>query len=237
MASKRLRNLIMTAHTSRPDDSDRRTPLGHRHVLLLLAVLFWCQSGCVHRRLTIRSNPVGALVYVDGVEIGRTPVSTPFVYYGTRTIRLELDGYETVEEDHQIRAPWYQVPPLDFVSDNLMMREIQDERALHFNLVPMQVIPRKALMQRADELRKNSQQGIVAASPNIAWNESPPFTPPLEPPSQPVLTPANPPSLEPSSTQIFAPPSSSPAWQYPGTIPGSSRTTLQTRLPSVQGSP
>ena len=30
-------------------------------------------GGCVERRMTIRSNPPGALVYVDDYEIGITP--------------------------------------------------------------------------------------------------------------------------------------------------------------------
>src|SRR5262245_3745792 len=50
--------------------------------LLVCAML--AQTGCVQRRLTIRSNPPGALAYVDDYQIGTTPVSTDFVYYGTR---------------------------------------------------------------------------------------------------------------------------------------------------------
>ena len=48
-------------------------------VLVCLAAL-----GCVQRRMTIRSNPPGALVYVDDYQVGTTPVSTDFGYYGTR---------------------------------------------------------------------------------------------------------------------------------------------------------
>ena len=32
-------------------------------------------AGCVQRRMTVRSNPPGALVYVDDYQIGTTPVS------------------------------------------------------------------------------------------------------------------------------------------------------------------
>src|ERR1700690_4113146 len=67
-------------------------------LLLVLAaiVLSLGTSGCVQRRMTIRSNPPGALVYVDDYEIGTTPVSASFTYYGTRKIRLVKDGYETL---------------------------------------------------------------------------------------------------------------------------------------------
>ena len=142
--------------------------------LLLMTVLLvcCCQLSCVHRRLTIRSNPPGALVYVDGQEIGFTPVSTPFVYYGTRSIRLEMDGYEIVEQMHRIRAPWYQIPPIDFVSENLSFRDIRDERVLDFQLVPMQIVPTGRLLDRANNLRRDSQMGLVTPLP--AANALPP---------------------------------------------------------------
>jgi hypothetical protein len=44
--------------------------------MLLLAV---AATGCVQRRMTIRSDPPGALVYVDDYQIGTTPVSHDFV--------------------------------------------------------------------------------------------------------------------------------------------------------------
>lgn len=52
-------------------------------------------SGCVSRRLTIRTNPPGALVKLNGKRLGFSPVSTDFTYYGTYEIELIKDGYET----------------------------------------------------------------------------------------------------------------------------------------------
>ena len=68
-------------------------------------------AGCVQRRMTIRSNPPGALVYVDDYQIGTTPVSNDFVYYGTRKIRLVKDGYETLTVRQPFPIPWYEVFP------------------------------------------------------------------------------------------------------------------------------
>ncbi len=110
-------------------------------------------SGCVRRRLTVRSNPPGALVYIDDQEIGTTPVSTPFTYYGTRKIRLVKDGYETVTVLQTFPAPWYQHPGIDFVSENLVPREIRDERIVDFELHPQRIVPMQELLTRADELR------------------------------------------------------------------------------------
>ena len=59
--------------------------------------------------MTVRSNPPGALVYVDDYQIGTTPVSTDFVYYGTRKIRLIKDGYDTLTVQQPFPVPWYEI--------------------------------------------------------------------------------------------------------------------------------
>ena len=64
--------------------------------VLCVGLILSFSVGCVQRRMTIRSNPPGALVYVDDYQVGTTPVSTDFVYYGTRKIRLIKDGYDTL---------------------------------------------------------------------------------------------------------------------------------------------
>ena len=69
--------------------------------------------GCVRRRLMVRSNPPGAMVYVDNQPIGTTPCATNFTYYGTREIRLVKPGYETLTINQPIPAPWYQLPPIE----------------------------------------------------------------------------------------------------------------------------
>ena len=191
--------------------SSMSTPLLKFAVAILL-MSGCCSFGCVHRRLTIRSNPPGALVYVDDQEIGRTPVSTPFIYYGTRSVRLELDGYETLNVDQRFRPPWYQIPPLDFVSENLVLRDLRDERVLDFQMAPQKLVGKEELMQRANHLRGSSQLGIVAPLPNAPPTNAPTTTQPIpaspvsssrpsgferpmvlphENPSQPTLTPSS----------------------------------------------
>jgi hypothetical protein len=125
-----------------------------------VALLCWAclaDGGCVRRRLTVRSNPPGALVYIDDQEIGTTPVSTPFTYYGTRKFRLVKDGYETITAHQRFPAPWYQIPPLDFFSENALPREVRDDRVVDFHLEPQRVVPAQELLTRADELRANVQ--------------------------------------------------------------------------------
>jgi hypothetical protein len=73
---------------------------------LLLATLVCASAGgCVQRRSTNRSNPPGALVYVDDYQIGTTPVSTDFVYYGNRKVRLVKSGYESLTVIQPVPTP------------------------------------------------------------------------------------------------------------------------------------
>jgi hypothetical protein len=122
--------------------------------------------GCVQRRLTIRSNPPGARVYVGDEEIGTTPVSTDFVYYGTRKIRLVKDGFETMVVNQPIPAPWYQIPPLDLVSENLIPGEIRDERVVSFQLVPLQPVSTDQFLARAGQLRSSSAPPMTVITPS-----------------------------------------------------------------------
>ncbi len=117
-------------------------------------------SGCVTRRFTIRSNPPGALVYVDGVELGTTPISANFTYYRTARIRLVKDHFETLTVLQPIPAPWYQWPPLDFVTENLIPGEIRDHREFLFQLQPMVNTRSEDLLSRAQGLRQQERSGL-----------------------------------------------------------------------------
>ena len=120
------------------------------HWTLLALLVCACQFGCVQRRLTIRTNPPGALVYVDDYQIGTTPVSTGFTYYGTRKIRLVLSGYETKTFLQPVPMPWYEYPGLDFVTENLVPGEIRDERVVEYQLTPQVIAPSQQLLGRAE---------------------------------------------------------------------------------------
>ena len=183
-------------------------------VVIAITVLL---PGCVRRRLMVRSNPPGAMVYVDNQPIGTTPCATSFIYYGTREIRLVKPGYETLTVNQPIPAPWYQIPPLDFVSENVVPREIQDYRTVSFNMVPQVIIPTEQLINRGEELRRSTQQGAVLPAPGATAPliSTPPATgPSLISPHPPINSPnVYPP--ENVAPGILAPPA--PA----GTIPQS----------------
>lgn len=115
----------------------------------------------MRRRLTVRSFPPGAQVFVDDQEIGTTPCSASFVYYGTRKLTLIKDGYKTETVWQTFNAPWYQVPPLDFVTENLLIYEIRDERMVDVQLLPQEIVPQQQLLDRAQLLRDSAQTGAI----------------------------------------------------------------------------
>lgn len=151
----------MSAGLATPDGNPYRpgmpptpsSPRPCRPVRVLLVVAAIAAAGCVQRRMTIRSSPPGALVYVDDYQIGTTPVSTDFIYYGTRKIRLVKDGFETLTVRQPFPIPWYEVFPLDFVTENLWPWEIRDERVVDLAMTPTDAIPAEVVVARAEQAR------------------------------------------------------------------------------------
>lgn len=129
---------------------------------VLLPALVTLAGGCVERRMTVRTNPPGAQLYVDDYEIGTTPCSVDFTYYGTRKIRLVKDGYETAVIKQPIPAPWYQYVPFDFITENLVPGHIRDERVVTYQMQPAPQVPQDQLLQRAEALRQNTR--VAAAN-------------------------------------------------------------------------
>ncbi len=84
--------------------------------------------------------------------ISATPVSTNFVHYGTRRIRIAKDGYETLTVEQPIPAPWYQIPPLNFLRSVIPV-EIRDHRTLNYQLKAPAAWFRRTSCGRAEDLR------------------------------------------------------------------------------------
>ncbi|MFQ5731441.1 MAG: PEGA domain-containing protein [Planctomycetaceae bacterium] len=126
---------------------------------LVVACFCWSSSGCMHRRMTIATNPPGARVLVDGQDVGLTPVSADFTYYGTRQITLIKDGYETRTVMQRVRTPWYQIPPFDFVSDNFLPFKVTNRHFFQYDLDRQQQVPRRELLDRARDLRSEAHLG------------------------------------------------------------------------------
>lgn len=118
------------------------------------------QSGCVHRRVTINSNPTGALVRIDGKDVGYTPASLDYTWYGTREVQLLKDGYETQTQLIKIAPPWYQRIPVDLLSDNLLGTHIRDQRRFDLQMQPKQPEDSSNVIQRGRALRSEAVHGL-----------------------------------------------------------------------------
>ena len=185
---------------------------------IALALLAAMLAGCVQRRFTVRSNPPGAQVYVDDYEIGTTPVSHSFTYYGTRKIRLVKDGYETKTIYQPMPTPWYEYPGLDFFSENIWPHEVRDERSFTYPLEPMVNVPGAELLGRAEQLRSASIVPASAVAPVV----TPPAIETLPPGAVPIPNTLPAPAASPPVNNLPPPPavSTTPQILPPVSSPG-----------------
>lgn len=100
-----------------------------------LLVVLGAMGGCLERRLLITSEPAGALVSVNDVEVGRTPVEADFTFYGDYDVVLTKDGYEPLRERKTARAPVWEYPPFDLVA-SAVPATIEKEVKWHFVMQP-----------------------------------------------------------------------------------------------------
>lgn len=128
-------------------------------ILLLMMTLACAVPGCVHRRVTVRTDPPGAQVLLNDREIGYSPASFDVTWYGTEEVTLIKDGYEMDTHQVHIPMPWYQVPPLDLVSDNLLPFRVRNHHEFNFTLRRRNVVPASELLDRANALRSEAQLG------------------------------------------------------------------------------
>jgi hypothetical protein len=130
-----------------------------RRAKILLGLCLACAAltGCVERRYTIRTNPPGAIAIVNGEEIGPTPVSRSFTFYGDRKITLIADGYQTQQIQQPIKAPWWDNNITDFVTENAIPITLRDEREFTYTMTPGTIPPEQDLVNRAQGLRAEGQ--------------------------------------------------------------------------------
>ena len=124
--------------------------------LAAAAALLAATAGCVERRYTIRTN-VPALAVVNNEEIGPTPASKSFTYYGDRDILLSAPGYQTLRVLQKVDAPWWDNLFTEFFTENLIPYTFRDERVFDYVLVPATNPPVGDLVTRAEGLRERAK--------------------------------------------------------------------------------
>jgi hypothetical protein len=134
-------------------------------------------AGCVERRYVVTSEPPGAVVLRNHQPIGQSPVDDHFVYYGKYHFTLIKDGYNTLQVDQDIPAPWYEFPILDFFTENLWPWRFEDVRRFNYQLEPLQITNNDELLNRAQELRNRGQ----AVTPSVPPAPAPSAVNPINP--------------------------------------------------------
>jgi hypothetical protein len=142
-----------------------------RPVWLLLFCVTFC--GCVERDLTLRSEPEGARVFLNDEEVGQTPVTVAFQWYGDYRVRCTKAGYEALETHRVLRAPWYSYFPIDFFANILYPGRIEEHYTWSFTLAPRQPLDREALIDSALRMQQRLEDPNAVAS-------TPPLTAPAE---------------------------------------------------------
>lgn len=154
----------------------------------ILCVSTLLATGCVERKITISTAPAGALVYLNDVEIGRAPVTVPFLWYGEYDVRIRLERQEGTPENPQTAyyylrtskrtdMPVHQWPGLDLLADAAPFT-ITDHQQWTFD-VPRVVHPSDdVLLKNATELKDVMEKPANLQDPATSRPSTQPATQP-----------------------------------------------------------
>ena len=137
-------------------------------VLLLASILLsGIVGGCARRTVDITSDPSGALVYLNGEEIGRTPLRYDFTWYSDYDVILRNDGFETLKTHHKIDPPLLFIPPLDLVGELVGAR---DHRHWNFTMQPANLAATNpaGLVNRGQALKKDLRSSQYTHAPTTS---------------------------------------------------------------------
>jgi hypothetical protein len=138
---------------------------------IVAALLTALSAGCVERQLTIVTEPSDAVVWLNDEEVGTTPVTVNFNWYGDYNVRIEKDGYAIVNTHRLLERPAHDKFPLDFVAEVLTPERIVDEYLWSFTLDPFEPAPSEELVRAADAMRRRADAELGQVATEIL-NES-----------------------------------------------------------------
>ncbi|MBI1371948.1 MAG: PEGA domain-containing protein [Phycisphaera sp.] len=130
-------------------------------LIAIFAALPLLTSGCIQRTITIESDPPGALAYLNDVEVGRTPVTVPFKFYGVYDVRIELEGYETIQQPTEAKAPIWEAPGPDLIAEAIPGNH-EVNLKWQYTLGKLQPVDEKQLVERARMMRRELNPDAAA---------------------------------------------------------------------------
>ena len=119
-------------------------------------------AGCAERRIFITSDPSGARVFLNEIEVGYTPVEVDFTYFGVYDVRLRKEGFEPLITTAEAEAPLHEQPGFDLIAGAIPGKDTTHIR-WHFELEPSKNdVP--ALIDRGLELRERMSEPETEAA-------------------------------------------------------------------------
>jgi hypothetical protein len=123
----------------------------------VLAACALLLAGCVERKLTINTDPQGALITLNDEEIGVSPVTVGFEWYGDYKVRAAKEGFEILNTHQKLNRPTHDKFPMDFFAEVLYPGQIKDQYEWTFQLTPYTPPAREKLLQDADTLKQAAE--------------------------------------------------------------------------------
>lgn len=128
-----------------------------RHAGLIAMLLIAPLTACIERTVTIRTDPSDALVFLNDEEVGRSPVTVPFTWYGDYDVLIRKQGYETLKTHQKISAPWHQWPLIDLFTECFIPWTVRDHRhPPAFVLTPAVKSDKEDVLLRAEQMRERA---------------------------------------------------------------------------------
>jgi hypothetical protein len=161
----------------------------------LVGIFLLLLVGCVQRQMTVVTDPPGAVVYLNDREMGRTPFTKAFLWYGNYDVVIRKDGYQTLKTTAEITAPFWQFVPLDALTDFL---PLHDDQTIRFSLVEAKPVDPQVLLARGLEMQQQLEgsqytvrRSVLDVKP-VAKSRTPSSTTSAtQPVSEPAMAPAD----------------------------------------------
>jgi hypothetical protein len=138
----------------------------NRTAFLVVTGVALALTGCVERRMLIRSEPTGAPAWVNENYVGVTPVDYEFAHYGAYRVRIgpirdENDRlvFGEVEGVREIEAPWFEAWPIDLFFEAIYPGLLVDEHVLPaFKLPPAEAGEEMVEQSEVTQLREQAEK-------------------------------------------------------------------------------
>lgn len=117
-------------------------------------------ASCVERRLTIVTEPQEAVVWLNDEEVGTSPVTVNFNWYGDYNVRVEKPGYQILNTHRLLERPMHDRFPFDFFAEVMWPGRIEDSYTWTFTLDPYQQKSSEELIESAVQLKEETTEKL-----------------------------------------------------------------------------